>query len=254
MHLHQTFRAILLGTALLAGGACGDTLSTRPQSVLRVSLVGLPDRLGSGDVVTFAVQVKDAGDREVTGRQVTLASTHPEVALIDRSGRVRAVAAGTTTITATVEGVVGSMQLTVDDAPASLELSRLDGERVPTLLEGTNVGLLNGGVEYREIYLESGSLQLSGGAQPRYQTVLHVASYAVTFDDAGQRQFAFRSAADLRDQGSVSYDARGDLVLTSDAATTPAEAASSVTGGFTLLRELWQVDALSDLFFRRVPP
>ncbi|MEP6494481.1 MAG: Ig-like domain-containing protein [bacterium] len=238
-----------------SSGLTGDlTLTIQPLKVSQVSLLGLPDTLGSGDISPFGVRVQGPGGRDIVGREVKLASSNSAVALIDPSGRVRAVAPGTATVSATVDGVAGTTPVVVSAEPAELHLRRSDGKPVPALVEGDS-GLFNGAVEYREIYLESGLLHLTGGAQPGYQTTLHYAWYVVTFDANGQRHFVFKSALDMTDHGSVHYDSHGDLVMTSEAESDISHDASVETGGFTMRYRFLpnQLVPPSAFFFRREP-
>ena len=239
----------------LAAMACNDAVSNpNPSDVAVVSITDLPDTLGSGDVAPVGVHVQDADGHDVTGHAVKLTSANPGVALIDPTGRVRAVSAGTTTISASVDGVIGRAVVVVTSDPAELHLRRSDGLPVPMLVEGDS-GLANGVVEYREIYLESGLLELTGGAHPTYQTTLHYAWYVVTFDAAGQRHFTFKSALDMNDHGAVQYDSRGDLVMISSTIADVSHDASAESGGFTMRYRFVANPAVatSALFFRREP-
>lgn len=222
-------------------------------TVSSVLILGLPDTLASGDLMMFGVRVVGEGGRTVYGRQVKLESSNPAVAVIDPSGRVRAVSAGKTTISATADGVAGRVSLAVSAEAAELHLRGSDDHPVPTLIEGDSVAV-GGSVEYREIYLESGTLQLTGGPHPAYRTSLHYAWYAVTFDGAGQRHFTFKSALDITDNGSVQYDSRGDLVMTSFIANV-AHDAGTEWDGFHMHYRFVQNVAVPPalLFFRREP-
>jgi hypothetical protein len=228
-------------------------LTIRRLTVLKVSLLGLFDTLGAGDVVVVSVRAHGEGGREVKGRPIALASTNPDVALIDPAGRVRAVSAGPATISATVDGVAGTWLLEVVNDPSELALRQLDGTRVPTLVGEGWVELKGGSFEYREFYLEQGNLELFGGSQPRYATHLHYASYAVSVDSAGQKHFLLRTVFDARDHGVVQYDARGDLAMTSDLIASLSHMANATTGGFTMAYHVVDVNTPLTLFFRREP-
>ncbi|MEP6731185.1 MAG: Ig-like domain-containing protein [bacterium] len=261
MRLNSTPRAVKLAIVLaVAIAACSSDSSTTPSTTLthvsQVSILDLPDTLGLGDISPFSVRVQDRNGQDLAGLHIELASSNPGVALIDPSGRVRAVTAGTTVITATVDGVAGTSSLVVSAEPALLTLRRSDGKPVPTLVEGDS-GLANGVVEYREIYLESGHLTLTGGDQPTFETTLHYAWYVVTFDANGQRHFALKSTLDTQDHGAVHYDVHGDLVMTSAVETDISHDASVETGGFTMrYRFLPNTNLIvqpSAFFFRREP-
>ena len=58
--------------------------------------------------------------------------------------------------------------------PAQFTLVRADGDSLPALDSGDSVALTTG-VEYREIYLERGTLTLLQDPQARFETLLHYA-------------------------------------------------------------------------------
>jgi hypothetical protein len=247
--------ALKPGTAQVtarSGGLTGTyTIPVKHLNVLQVAVLGVPDTLASGDVALFGVRVRGEGGRDVLGRLVTLASSNPAVALIDPSGRVRAVGAGTATISATVDGVIGTSKVVVAANAAVLTLRDLAGNRLPTLIAADSVSW-SGVREYHEVYLESGRLQLSGGATPRYVTEIHYAEYAVS-TVGGQRRMELRAAWDDRDRGLVHYDARGDLALTSEVVWPLSHVASGILNGFSMQYHLAGTDDVLSLFFRREP-
>lgn len=68
-----------------------------------------------GASATFGVVARDAGGAGITSPEVTWLSSDPEVAAVDGSGRVTAVANGAAAITAQVDGVTSApVQVTVD--------------------------------------------------------------------------------------------------------------------------------------------
>lgn len=222
--------------------------------VSSVTILGLLDTLAAGDISVFGIRALGQGNRDVPGRDVKLASSNPAVAVIDPSGRVRAVTTGRTTISATVDGVAATQTVVVEGTSAEFHLRRSDGQTVPTLIERDSLAVGNT-VQQFEIYLESGTLQLTGGSAPGYKTSLHYAWYDVTFDVDGRRRLVFKSAIDIEDNGAVRYDARGDLVMTSDRTADVAHAAGPETGGFTMRYETVpnpNVPTVS-FFFRREP-
>lgn len=228
-------RAAALAAALAFAGCASDSAtSTQPAGPITVSVVGLPDTLAAGDVAVFQVRAQDAAGNDVPEPAATLNSSDPNVAVVYGAGRVRAVAAGVATIRATVAGAVGTARVVIAGGPATFGLRQFGGGSVPLFLEGDSVAFSDGSVELRLLYLDSGTLTLTGGAHPGYETTLHYASYAVTFDDAGQRHLVLRTSHDAKDQGSVRFDARGDLTLTSDLPSL-TESVSADTAGFTML-------------------
>lgn len=75
-----------------------------------------------GQMQLFTAIVRDAEGNQLT-RDVTWASSNPGVATIDAAGMVRALAAGSTTITATSNGIVGAANLKVLAPVAAIALS-----------------------------------------------------------------------------------------------------------------------------------
>jgi hypothetical protein len=134
-------------------------------------------------------------------------------------------------------------------AAGDFQLARAGGSSLPVLDSGDSVDL-HGRVEYREIYLEQGSLTLSSDAQPRFETSLHYAQYAVTVDASGQRHLELRAALDIHDHGLVHRDADGTLELESDVTPSTVHHATPEQGGYTLQYEQGAIAPPLVLFFR----
>ena len=66
-----------------------------------------------GDIVTFSAQPRDANGAALTGHGVSWSSSNAQVASVNSSGRVTAVSAGGTIISAQSEGQVGLATVTV---------------------------------------------------------------------------------------------------------------------------------------------
>ena len=230
---------ILLRLAALAAGAfiggCSYDSSTYlpPPSPVTVTLIGLPDTLAAGDIAVFGVRVQDTAGNAVPQPALTITSSDSAVAVVDGSGRVRGVAGGVVTIRASALGGSTAATLVVTGGPAVFQLQHFGGALVPELVEIDTVRFSDGTSEIRDLYLDGGTLTLSGGPHPSYQTTLHYAEYAVTVDDAGQH-LVLDGTHDVRDQGFVSYDARGDLSLTS-LLPDLTESASAGPAGFEVL-------------------
>jgi hypothetical protein len=77
--------------------------------------------LSPGDTRQFAAVARDPGGKPLTGFSFAWVSSRPEVATVNASGLVTAVARGQSTIFATSGGVVGSATVTVrDPTPVSI--------------------------------------------------------------------------------------------------------------------------------------
>jgi len=190
------------------------TFGVKRLTVQQVTLLPAGLQLAKGEVAVLGVKVQGEGGRLVIGRAVTLASEHPAIAIIDAAGRVHAVAPGRATIRATADGVVGTAVVEVRDESAMLELSRVDGGRLPLLTDADTVEW-DGVREYHEVFIERGTLVLTGGSTPRYAIDVKYVQYHVTCP-VGQRSYRIRAVWNERDFGVVTRDARGDLVMTSE--------------------------------------
>lgn len=85
-----------------------------PAAVASVEVTAATDTLiALGRTAQLNVSVKDANGNALTGRTVTWQSSDQAVATVTTSGLVTSVAAGDVTITATSEGVAGSVRMRV---------------------------------------------------------------------------------------------------------------------------------------------
>jgi hypothetical protein len=109
---------------------------------------------------------------------------------------------------------------------------RVSGDTLPALDSADSVASSTG-VEHREIYLERGTLTLLQNPQPRFETVLHYAQYAVT-QTAGGRRLDLRGVVDFRDHGMVTHDPEGNLLLTSDLDSSVVHVATVDNDGFAV--------------------
>jgi formylglycine-generating enzyme required for sulfatase activity len=111
-------------TATVEGvtGSATVTVATAPVAAVTVSPV--TTTLVVGGTQQLTASARDAAGNALTGRQVTWASSAPAVATVSTLGVVTAVAAGSATITATVEGVNGTAAVLVTQVPvASVSVS-----------------------------------------------------------------------------------------------------------------------------------
>jgi len=236
-------------TARSGAAQASYPLDVKRLSVLQVTVGPQPLRLARGDVVLLGVHVRGEGGRTVTGRLVTLAIDDPSVAILDASGRVRAVATGTTTVRATADGVTGTTQVEVVAGEVNFTLSQVDGSGVPIILFADTV-TWNGLREYHEVQLSTGRLVLSGGSQPRYEVELRYEQYHVT-GPQGNRTRTLRMTSREYDRGIVEYDARGDLQMTSEYIFPLNHTALSVAGGMDMRFRIPGDTAVLNLHFRR---
>ncbi|AHG91642.1 Ig domain protein group 2 domain protein [Gemmatirosa kalamazoonensis] len=100
-------------TATIEGRSASATLTVLPRPVASVTLSLASTTLAEGDTARLAVRLADAQGQPLSGRDVTFASDAPNVARVSATGLVTAVAAGTATLSATSEGVRGTVVVRV---------------------------------------------------------------------------------------------------------------------------------------------
>jgi len=115
--------AVTAGTATITassegvnGSAALTVTAAPPVPVATVSVSLNPSSVVAGQTGQATATLKDAGGNTLSGRVVTWQSSSQGVATISSSGGISAIAAGTTTITATSEGKSGTATLTVTAA------------------------------------------------------------------------------------------------------------------------------------------
>jgi uncharacterized protein YjdB len=113
--------AIAPGTSTITAGSEGktstSTITVAQGAVARVVVSPNPVTMVAGQSAQLALSVRDANDRVITGKSAVWSSSNTAVATVASDGTVKAIAAGTTTITASVDGVSGSSALTVSSIP-----------------------------------------------------------------------------------------------------------------------------------------
>ncbi len=115
--------AIGVGTALIVATSEGKratvTLTATPAPVALVSVDPPSAMLNPDSSQRFVATARDANGRVLTGRATGWSSSNISVATISATGLATAHALGTSRITATVEGIVGTADLTVSLIPVA---------------------------------------------------------------------------------------------------------------------------------------
>lgn len=236
-------------TARSGAYAASYSVAVVRAPVQSVTVTLLYSELSRGDVTLVGVRANGPGGRVVLGRSTSITSADPSIAMVDASGRVRALATGVATIRATVDGVTGSTQIRVNSDTAELELRQLDGVRTPVLI-ATDTLTTNGQPDIREVYLENGYLKLFGGTQLKYSIALQLYEYKVVMVD-GRRSLVPVGPQGESDRGLVSYDVRGDLRLESEYYSILQHQGTPVSGGIQVRYRVPGDDIYYNLFFRR---
>jgi len=102
-----------------SGTATLTVTAASPVPVATVTVSLSASSLVAGQPGQATATLKDASGNTLSGRVVTWQSSSQGVATISSSGGISAIAAGTTTITATSEGKTGTATLTVTAAPVA---------------------------------------------------------------------------------------------------------------------------------------
>lgn len=93
------------------------TAQGQPGPVQTVTVAGVTGKVAPGAVRTLVAQASDAHGNPVSGRPVAWASSQPAVAAVGADGQLTALAEGTATVSATVEGRTAALEVTVTPWP-----------------------------------------------------------------------------------------------------------------------------------------
>jgi alpha-tubulin suppressor-like RCC1 family protein len=106
----------LLGGALVLLAACGGGEPQEPTpttaSVAHIAITPDPPRLGVGTSAQFTAVATDSAGAVLSGRAITWATSDTGIATVSPAGLVNAAQKGSVTITASSEGIQGSVQVT----------------------------------------------------------------------------------------------------------------------------------------------
>lgn len=258
-----SFALLRPGTARITariGAATGTyDLVIGRLAVKRVDLTPGTMSLGRGDRLQVSARVLGQGDRVITGRTVTFTSDDTLVTIIGSPGNVVggpgfliAVGPGSTTIRASVDGVIGTAHASVVIADTTFALSQFNGAPLPVLIAADSV-LINGVPEFDEVYAESGTMVLSGLMQLRYQLDVRYSQYRVTrTGDTVHRELRFQQRE--FDRGLVTVGASGNLAMTSEFIYPLDHTAVPQPDGFQVHYRIPGTDSFLDLRYRRQTP
>jgi len=120
-------RAVSVGAATISVSAMSRTasvdLTVVPVPVASVTVSPATFTVNTGQTQQMSAVPRDAAGNALTGRSVTWSSTNTSVATVSPGGLLTAVAAGSTTIRATVDGTVGTSAVTVTVPVATITFS-----------------------------------------------------------------------------------------------------------------------------------
>lgn len=169
-------------TAASEGKSGTSRLTVSPVAVATVEVDPATATVPEGGTVTLAAVAKDENGTVLPDRPATWISSSPAVARIDAVGEVTALTAGTTTITATIEGESGTATVTVVAPTGTIRIWKggasgewsaaanweprgapipLDTVRVPP---APNAAVLTDDVEVAQLRIEGGAVRTAGHA------------------------------------------------------------------------------------------
>lgn len=126
--------AAVLAVLVAACGGDGPAEPATPSTVVVTSPIGAV--MATDRSVQLDAEAQDAGGQVLTGQSFTWSAGDPAVAVVSGSGTVQGVAAGTTAITASTDGVSGSLEMRVVAADLAAVGALLDDAFAARLLDG----------------------------------------------------------------------------------------------------------------------
>ncbi|MGH7710934.1 MAG: Ig-like domain-containing protein [Gemmatimonadaceae bacterium] len=166
-------RGVAAGSVLVSAtveGKVGTATWKVITAVDRVAIAPLTADIPLGSSRQLAANVLDQAGNAISGRPITWSSSNATVATVSVSGVVSAVALGSATITAAVEGKTGSATITVVDPVASVRISP----------QGPLVLRVGGTVQLTATPLSATGQPLTGRTVTWFSTNPNVASVTAT--------------------------------------------------------------------------
>jgi len=105
------------------GGEGGGTGVVTVASVVITAPAAAPTFGALGRTVQFAAQARDAAGAAIAGKTVTWSSSNPGAASVSAGGLVTAIANGTASVTATVDGITAQLTVTVLQVVAAVAVT-----------------------------------------------------------------------------------------------------------------------------------
>ncbi len=123
-----TIKRVTMVAVLSVAGCSSDSDSGMgpelSEAVASIEITPGTTTLASlGETIQLSATARGVSGRTIAGKSYTWASSSPDVATVSSSGLVMAIVDGTTTITATVDGVQGSATITVAQGVVSIDVT-----------------------------------------------------------------------------------------------------------------------------------
>ena len=197
-------------------------ITVNPEPVSTVLVSPDPATVEVGASIQLAASPQDGVGNLLTGRTVDWNSSAEGVATVSSTGLVTGVTAGTTSITATVEGVSGTATVTVSLQPVleySLLLSGSSNRSNPVPLEGATVS--------GDIYVFTDPDQGVAGVSFYLDGSLYRSEGLARYDLAGTQNNDNANGYDADQLGGGGHSITAEIALT-DGRTVPVTANFSV--------------------------
>jgi len=134
--------AVGTGSALIFAASEGIstsvTITVSNVGVAQVRVAPAAPSVQQGRTVQLTATALDAGGQPIIGRSVTWNSANPTIASASSTGLVTGIAPGTASVTATIDGVIGTADVTVTATPVASVIIVPDA---PTLTVGGTLSL-----------------------------------------------------------------------------------------------------------------
>jgi hypothetical protein len=141
--------AVTLQAVACGGDATGNPAQTPPAGVSTVIVTPATAALPLGDTLTLSASARDASGAVLSGKTVTWSSSATSVATVSAAGLVKAVAIGSASISATVDGKSAAVPITITGRvaletaqAASATISDTGGTLSATSAEGVTYKLV----------------------------------------------------------------------------------------------------------------
>lgn len=128
--------AAVWATTMLLSACGGD--SSGPPKVASLAVTSLTSQIEVGATLQLSASPRDGKGNPLTGRVVTWTSSAPLVATVSSTGIVAGVAPGPAVVTASSEGVTGTVTITV--IPVPVQAVYIDN-RTPSVRQGSTAQL-----------------------------------------------------------------------------------------------------------------
>jgi uncharacterized protein YjdB len=204
----RTLRGSVLAGALIVLAACGSDDDPVVTTIVVTPSTASIEVLGGTQ--QFSAEVQDQNGNVMSGQTVLWSTDDENVATVDQSGRVTALAEGNVNVAASVGNVAGTAAVIISSAPCTEEVSLNPGE-VEVLPVACDVFIPSGsaGDRYRVAILNQSQIESESEVSDAVLTVTPVGATAAPI--AAAPVAAQSTGADFGDPQRLSLETRKHL-------------------------------------------